>query len=114
MKLSTKTTVVAGTVAAGLIALAPGASANTFSGSINAGGYAYNDGNDRFCVVADNGKTITATLTPDSTSRGPKRTVSASNGGSSCTSLATAYEDTHYTARISGTSSTTKTVGFYS
>ena len=40
MKLSTKTTVVAGTVAAGLIALAPGASANTFSGSINAGGYA--------------------------------------------------------------------------
>lgn len=108
------TTVVAGAVFALSITLAPQALANSFTNQIAAGGYGYNDGADEFCVVAHPGRSISATLTPDNPNRGPSRTLSASNGGSQCKSLATAYEDSGYTARVSGTSSITESVHFYS
>lgn len=96
------------------VALAPQALANTFNHQTAAGGYGYNDGADQFCVVAHPGRSISATLTPDNPNRGPSRSLSASNGGSQCKSLATAYEDSGYTARVSGTGSTTESVHFFS
>jgi hypothetical protein len=104
----------AGAALALTVAMAPQALANSFNHQTAAGGYGYDDGADRFCVVAHPGRSISATLTPDNATRGPKRSLSASNGGSDCASLATAYEDSGYTARVSGTSSIMESVHFFS
>ena len=104
----------AGAALALTVSLAPQATAKSFDNQIAAGGYGYDDGADRFCIVAHPGRSISATLTPDYASRGPSRSLSASNGRSDCASLATAYEDSGYTARVSGTSSITESVHFFS
>lgn len=106
--------VVGGAVIALTITLAPPALANTFLNQHPAGGYGYDDGRDEFCVIAHPGRSISATLTPDNASRGPSRTLSASNGGSQCKSLATAYEDSGYTVRVNGTGGITESVHFFS
>lgn len=112
-----------------IFATAGGASANSFTKRVYQGSASYNDGNDSFCLRADevgirDRAILEVTLRPDNTSRGP--TVSFSDidyAGATCRSLATAYEDTHYTATIkslvsfdrggNSTYETTK-VGFYS
>lgn len=121
----------AGTVAAALAltAMATPAYANSFSKQVYQGSVSYNDGQDRFCVKADESgirdrAVINVTLTPYSSSRGPIVGVSdVDTPGAHCGSLATAYEDTHYKAVIKslvhfdrGGNSTyqTTTVSFYS
>ncbi len=112
------------------VATALPASANSFNGRIYQGSYSYNDGEDRFCLRADevnirDRAIITVTLTPYDTSRGPTITFSDIDyAGRECRSLARAYEDTRYKAAIKSsvsfdreTGQTTyvrKTVSFYS
>jgi hypothetical protein len=130
---STRTLAQAGALAAGtaiaLTALAAPAYANSFTKRVYQGSVSYNDGQDRFCVSADetgirDRAVINVTLTPDNAARGPVVHISDTDtAGNHCGSLATAYEDTHYTAVIkslvsfdrtgNSTYQTTK-VGFYS
>lgn len=111
------------------VATALPASANSFSKRIYQGTFSYDDGQDRFCLRADevdirDRAVITVTLTPYDTSRGPTITFSDIDyAGRECRSLATAYEDTRYKAAVKslvsfdrdGTSTyERKTVSFYS
>lgn len=89
-----------------LTAMAAPAYANSFSKRVYQGSVSYNDGQDRFCVRADetgirDRAVINVTLTPYTSSRGPVVHVSdVDTPGGHCGSLATAYEDTHYRAVI--------------
>lgn len=94
---------VTAAVSAMTLAAALPAHANSFSKSIQAGTYSYDDAQDRFCAKSGGTyKSITVTLTPSSTSRGPKKEFTVKNGASQCVSLATAYEDTRYSAQLLG------------
>lgn len=120
----------AGTMAAlAIFATAGAASANSFTQRVYQGTASYNDGEDRFCLRADevnirDRAVLEVTLRPDNTSRGPTITFSDIDyAGATCRSLATAYEDTHYVAtiksalsydRVNGTTWQVTRVGFYS
>lgn len=124
-----KTSAAATMAALAIIATAGSASANSFERQVYQGKAWYNDGTDTFCLRADevnirDRAVLEVTLRPDNTSRGP--TISFSDidyAGATCRSLASAYEDTHYTATIkslvnfdrdgNSTYETTQ-VGFYS
>ncbi|MFC7490506.1 MULTISPECIES: hypothetical protein [unclassified Knoellia] len=124
-----RTSAAASMAALTLVATAGAASANSFERRVYQGKVWYNDGEDRFCVRADevnirDRAVIQVTLRPDNTSRGP--TISFGDidtAGAECRSLATAYEDTHYTAIVKSTISfdrdgtstyETTRIGFYS
>lgn len=103
MRRTLRCLLTAGLLTAGIIAPALPASANSLSGSIQAGSYSYNDGTDQFCARSGgNYKSLDVTLTPSSSSQGPTRTIQVRDGASKCVSLATAYEDTRYSAQILG------------
>jgi hypothetical protein len=117
------------TAAIALTALAAPAYANSFSQRVYQGTVSYDDGQDRFCVHADetgirDRAVIDVTLTPYDTSRGPVVHVSDTDlAGGHCASLATAYEDTRYKAvvkslthfdRLGGSTYETTTISFYS
>lgn len=124
-----KAAAAASLVSLAVVATAGSASANSFTKRVYQGSASYNDGNDSFCLRADevgirDRAILSVTLRPDNTSRGPTVTFSdIDTAGQQCRSLATAYEDTHYTATIKSlvnfdrggdsTYQTTK-VGFYS
>lgn len=81
------------------------ASANSFTKPVYQGKVWYNDGKDRFCAKADEAPRdraiIYVTLTPYNSSRGPKVSFhDIDYAGATCRSLATAYEDTKYRAKI--------------
>lgn len=112
-----------------IFATAGAASAASFSKRVYQGTASYNDGEDRFCLRADevnirDRAILEVTLRPDNTSRGPTISFSDTDyAGATCRSLATAYEDTHYTATIKslvsfdrdgGSTYQTTRVGFYS
>ena len=117
-------------VAAATLPLVAGpALANSFSRDVYQGTVSYNDGEDRFCVKADevnihDRAVIEVTLTPYNTSRGPTLHFSdIDTPGNECRSLATAYEDTYYKAvvkslthfdRVNGSDYETTTINFYS
>jgi hypothetical protein len=127
MKNLLKTAVVGVTVAAATFALAQPALANSFSTNVGDGTVSYNDGEDRLCAQAFNtegARWVRVTLVPLSRS-GPSPTITDRNNyyghsGSTCTSLATAYEDTRYRADITsywgerGTTVSRGSVTFYS
>ena len=94
---------VAAAVGAMTIAAAVPALANSLSDSIQAGSYSYSDAQDSFCATSGGTyKSITVILTPSSSSRGPKKEFTVKDGRSGCAGLATAYEDTKYTAQLLG------------
>jgi len=112
-----------------LTALAAPAYANSFTQRVYQGTVSYDDGQDRFCVRADetgiqDRAVIDVTLTPYDSSRGPVVHVGdTDSAGAHCASLATAYEDTHYKAvikslthfdRLGGSTYETTTLSFYS
>lgn len=112
-----------------LTALAVPAYANSFTQRVYQGTVSYNDGEDRFCVHADETNindraVIDVTLTPYDSSRGPVVHLSdIDTPGGQCASLATAYEDTHYQAvvkslthfdRLGGSTYQTTKISFYS
>ncbi|CAI7973592.1 conserved exported hypothetical protein [Frankia sp. Hr75.2] len=108
MKKLLKTAVVVIVVAAASFALAQPASANSFGPvAVGDGTVSYNDGEDQFCAQAYNtegSRWVEVTLVPLSRS-GPSPTWRDYNNsydhpGSTCRSLATAYEDTYYRADI--------------
>jgi len=121
---------VAIVVAAATLPLVAGpALAASFSDNVYQGSVSYNDGEDRFCVKADevnihDRAVIEVTLTPYNTSRGPTLHFSdIDTPGNECRSLATAYEDTYYKAvvkslknfdRVNGSTYYTYTYNFYS
>lgn len=127
MRKLLRTVVVGAAVAAASIAIAQPALANSFTKNVGDGTVSYNDGADSFCVHAYNtegSRWVEATLTPISGS-GPTRTVRDYNNqyghsGNTCTSLATAYEDTQYRATVKsywgerGTTISRGSVTFYS
>ena len=103
MSMLRRALAVTAAVGAMTIAAALPAHANSLSDSIQAGTYSYDDAQDRFCAKSGGTyKSITVTLTPSSSSRGPKKEFTVKNGASQCVSLATAYEDTKYTAQLLG------------
>ncbi|GAB2837050.1 hypothetical protein GCM10022221_40360 [Actinocorallia aurea] len=94
--------------AAAVLALAQPASAASFGPvSVGDGTVGYNDGTDSFCAAAYNtegARWVQVTLVPISQA-GPTLTWTDYNSyygdsGSTCRSLATAYEDTYYRADI--------------
>lgn len=93
-------------VASLVLGTAGTASANSFEKPVYQGRARYNDGEDRFCVKADetgirDRALIQATLTPYNSARGPVvRLADLDTPGRDCGSLATAYEDTKYRAKI--------------
>ncbi|MEO3787342.1 hypothetical protein ABGB12_28785 [Actinocorallia sp. B10E7] len=108
MKKFIKTAVVGIGVAAATFALAQPASANSFGPiSVSDGTISYNDGGDSFCAQAYNtegARWVQVTLVAISRS-GPEPSWKDYNNyygdsGSTCRSLATAYEDTYYRADI--------------
>ncbi|WP_106397064.1 hypothetical protein [Actinocorallia populi] len=107
MKKLVKAAVVGIGAAAMTFTLAQPASANSFSASVGDGTVSYNDGTDSFCAQAYNtegARWVQVTLVPISRS-GPSPSWRDNNNyyghsGSTCRSLATAYEDTHYRADI--------------
>jgi len=127
MKNLLKTAMVGATVAATTFALAQPALANSFSRNVSDGTVSYDDGGDRFCAQAFNSegaRWVRVQLVPISRS-GPSPTITDYNNyyghsGSTCTSLATAYEDTQYRADITtywgerGTAVSRGSVTFYS
>ncbi|MFI7442854.1 hypothetical protein [Nonomuraea indica] len=127
MKKLLKTAVVGATVAAATFALSQPALANSFTKNVGDGTVSYSDADDRFCAQAFNTegpRWVRVKLVPISRS-GPSPTITDYNNsyghsGSTCTSLATAYEDTHYRADITtywgerGTTVSRGSVYFYS
>ncbi|MFI6814725.1 hypothetical protein ACIBG7_20095 [Nonomuraea sp. NPDC050328] len=102
-----KTALVGAAVAVTSFGLAQPALANSFSKNVGDGTISYTDSSDSFCVQAYNSegaRWVEVTLTPVN-GGGPTRTVRDNNNyyghsGSTCTSLATAYEDTYYRASV--------------
>ncbi|MDX6741382.1 hypothetical protein [Actinocorallia sp. A-T 12471] len=101
-------TAVVGFAAASALALAQPASAASFGPvAVGDGTVSYNDGTDSFCAQAYNtegARWVQVTLVPLSRS-GPSPSWTDQNNyyghsGSSCRSLASAYEDTYYRADI--------------
>ncbi|MFG1855626.1 hypothetical protein ACGFJT_27610 [Actinomadura geliboluensis] len=128
MKTLVKTAVVGLGIAAASIAVAQPALANSFGPvSVGDGTVSYNDGGDQFCAQAyntDGARWVQVTLVPISRS-GPSSSWTDynnyyGNSGSTCRSLATAYEDTYYRADIKtywgerGTTVTRSSRYFYS
>ena len=89
-----------------VVATAGTSSAASFEKRVHQGKAWYNDGEDRFCLRADevginDRAVLQVTLTPYNSSRGPTITFSdIDTAGAECRSLATAYEDTLYKAVI--------------
>lgn len=124
-----KTSAAATMAALAMFATAGPASAASFEVRVHQGKAWYNDGEDRFCLRADevninDRAVLEVTLTPYNTSRGPTITFSdTDHAGATCRSLATAYEDTYYKAviksslhydRINGTTWERTVVDFHS
>jgi hypothetical protein len=88
-------------VAAGLVGLAPAASADSFYNRPLGGGVyvSYDDGADRFCIRMDSNAyfdVASLNLYSVTAGRGPSHTASVNRGQKQCRSLATAYEDSAY------------------
>ncbi|MFI0417984.1 hypothetical protein [Spongiactinospora sp. 9N601] len=107
MKLLFKTMLAGIGVAAATLAIAQPASAASFSWGVGDGIITYDDGADRICAQAYNSegqRWVEVKLTPVN-GGGPSYTWRDNNNayghpGSTCRSLATAYEDTLYRATV--------------
>ncbi|GAA4099735.1 hypothetical protein [Nonomuraea soli] len=107
MKTLIKTAVAGIGVAAATMLLASPASAASFSWNVGDGTVSYNDGTDTICAQAYNSegaRWVEVTVTPVN-GGGPSFTFRDNNNyyghsGSTCRSLATAYEDTYYRATV--------------
>ncbi|TMR10377.1 hypothetical protein ETD86_39780 [Nonomuraea turkmeniaca] len=107
MKKLIKTAVVGIGVAAASLALAQPASAASFTWNVGDGTVSYNDGTDTICAQAYNSegpRWVEVVLAPVN-GGGPSYTWRDNNNyyghsGSTCRSLATAYEDTYYRATV--------------
>lgn len=128
MKKLLKSSVVGVAAAAACVAMAQPALANSFTKNVSDGTISYNDSTDTFCVQAFNSegaRWVEVTLSSVVAGRGPTKTIRDNNNyyghsGSTCTSLATAYEDSQYRAVVRsywgerGTTVSRGTTTFYS